>query len=117
MSILSILGTLLVDGLIIFVLIESVHYLVYGWYIPEKELDVYLGKYLDKTTLNPYSNGSILTDMPKYISTSNSFTSKWHISDYGLIPRWSKWSARIDARRKELIAASPQLEKKKLSQL
>ena len=38
-----------------------------------------------------------------FIAKSNSTLSKWYIQDIGTIPRWSKWSKKLDEHRLELL--------------
>lgn len=100
----------------VLIVVESAHWWVVGGFIKEKELDAYFSKYLPYSKLNPYSN-TLLTDMPKYTARSQSPLSKWYIQDYGSIPRWSKWSKRLDARRKSLLQFQPPEPKAPLSKL
>jgi hypothetical protein len=74
---------------------------VYGWYLKEEELDAYLGKYLEGAHLNPFSN-RMITGMPNYVAKRWGPLSTWYVEDYGLVPRWSKWTKRLDAKRAEL---------------
>lgn len=92
-----------------FICVEFAHFMVLGWIIPEADLDAYLGKYLQVAQLNPYaSERNLFCDVPQYISSSSqSFMAKWHIEDFGVIPRWSKWSKRLDERRAELLLTLP----------
>jgi hypothetical protein len=95
---------------------EFAHWSVYGRPVPEDEIDYYLTKYLPDAHLNPYSdNGPLFCDMPRYVSRSQSVLSKWYIQDYGWIPRWSKWTKVLDAKRAELLKTMP--EKQSLSEL
>lgn len=99
-----------------FLVIEGTHFHVYGWFIKEEELDAYLGKYLGQAGLNPYSeNGTLFCDMPRYVSRSNSFLSKWSVERYGVIPRWSKWTKKLDERRAELMEQRVPTGKKSLT--
>lgn len=87
---------------ILFLIIEIGHWSVFGGIVPEKDIEIYLNKYLSNSILNPY-NDSMFSDMPKYISAGGaSILSRWYIEDYGMIFRWSKCSKVLDARHKEL---------------
>lgn len=91
--------------LVLILIIEGTHFSVYGPFIKEDELDAYLGKYLAAATLNPFSaDGTLFSDMPKYVTRSSSFLSKYSVERYGTIPRWSKWTKALDARRAVLLA-------------
>jgi len=101
---------------VMFLIIEGTHFHVYGWFIKEEELDAYLGKYLPTATLNPYSeNGTLFSDMPRYVSRSNSILCKWSIERYGVIPRWSKWTKQLDEKRAELMEQRVPNTRKKLT--
>lgn len=101
-----------------FVITQLAQMSVYGWFISDAELDAYFGKYLENAKLNPYSESrSLFCDMPKYVSISRSVLGKWVIEDYGVIPRWSKWTAKLDAKRAELLAKEPIIKRKKLSEI
>lgn len=85
---------------------EIATYTVYGRFLKDEEIDAYLTKYLPQATLNEYDpDQELFADMPRYLSMHRfTLLSKWHIQDTGVIPRWSKWSDKIDQRRAELIA-------------
>lgn len=90
---------------VLFLVVECAHFHVYGWFIKEEELDHYLGKHLPTATLNPFSeDGTLFSDMPKYVARSSSFLSKYSVERYGTIPRWSKWTRKLDEKRAELLA-------------
>lgn len=87
-----------------FLIIEGVHVLVFGWFIDEEQLDAYLGKYLEDAELNPFSKGGTLfSGLPRYVSRHRTLLTKWHIDEYGTVPRWSKWTKRLDDKRSELL--------------
>lgn len=109
---------LFVIGVLVFLafIVEATHFMVFGWFIPEEELGVYLEKYLPNAQLNEFSkDGTLFSGFPRYVARTRTFITKWYISDYGTIPRWSKWSKKLDDRRKELLPVVP--PKKKLSEL
>lgn len=90
--------------LIVWVIVEISTRIVYGRFLDEGELDVYFGKYLASTYLNKF-NDKILSGPPKYVSRHYlSVFGRWHVSDHGVVPYWSKWNRRLDARRSELLA-------------
>ena len=98
---------------------ELIAWNVYGRLLKDEEMEEYLKKYLPTATLNPFSpKQDLFADMPKYIAKINSgYLSKWHIHDYGRIPKKSKWSKAIDARHKELLKEVPVYVKPTLSEL
>jgi hypothetical protein len=81
---------------------------VYGALIGREDLDAYLGKYIEGMVLNTY-NDKILSSnsAPRYVAMHWSIVSKWHVEDYGTIPRWSPWSRKLDAKREELLGLRP----------
>lgn len=92
--------------------------MVYGGWINEGALDTYLSKYYDHLELNSLGSHilrpsfSLGVDLPFLSTVGLSVTSKWYINDFGTIPRWSKWSAKLDAKAAEL-----QVKEKQLSDL
>lgn len=90
---------------VFFGMVELVHRSVYGPMLSDEVVGPYIEKYLDKMTLNEYQrDGTLFSDLPRYISRSQSFLTKWHINGYGTIPRWSKWSDVLEKKRRELMA-------------
>lgn len=94
---------LLITAISIGALMEVTYLSVYGFFLSDKEVGPYLDKYLSQTRLNQFGT-DMLVNLPKYVS-KNSFSilARWHVEDYGVIPRWSKWSKVLDARHKELL--------------
>lgn len=93
-------------AIVMFVVLEGMHVFVFGWFVDEAQLDAYLGKYLDEATLNPYSaNRTLLSNLPRYASRHRTILSQWHIDEMGCVPRWSKWTKRLDDKRAELLTA------------
>lgn len=91
-------------AILFLLLTEAANRLVLGGWIGEEDLDAYLGKYYDRLELNEFSqNGDLFSGAPKFIAKSWSPTSKWYIKDYGIIPRWSKWSGKLDYKRSKLM--------------
>lgn len=94
---LGIIGVLVVVAAIV----QGVTMWVCGPFLSEEELGAYLGEHLESATLNPYSH-SILS-MPDFASNSiQGPLNGWYIHDRGLVPRWSRWSAKMDEKLKEL---------------
>ena len=110
----SILIGAVIAVVLVALIVDGTHASVFGLPIKEKELDAYLGKYLDKAELNPYSS-TMLSNMPRYVAVSSTVLSKRHIEKYGTIPRWSKWSKRLDKKRASLLPVPK--PKKALSEL
>lgn len=77
---------------------------VYGTPMSEADLDSYLGKNLSIATLNSYDNEILSMRWFASILPFPIFTAKWVISGFGTVPRWSKWSKKLDERRRELIS-------------
>lgn len=118
MEILIFIGGAVLSLLLI---LELAHRFVIGGHIKESELDEYLGKYYEGLKLNEFDkSGYLFSGSPKYIA-SIGFTpsTKWYIQNYGSIPRWSKWSAKLDYKRKVLMATQESFinRNKKLSEL
>lgn len=105
---LDFLSAVFVAAVLFALIIELAQKSVLGKFIKEKDLDVYLSKYLPYAKINPYSKkGTMLGEMPKYVALFPSVLTKWHIEDYGTIPRWSKWSKRLDEKREFLLKQEP----------
>lgn len=108
----ALLTTIVIVLVFVALLLEIPSWMVYGWFLKETELDVYLGKYLEKATLNPYQkDGTLFCDLPLYISRHSSIFSQWYIEDYGQVPRWSKWNKLISKKRMSLMAGRTTLRK------
>lgn len=96
---------------------ELASFMVYGSFSDEEELGKYLDKYLSTSYLNPYDK-DIFGGMPHYIARHNTILSKWHVKDFGQIPRWSLSSKVLDDAQKELLKTyKPENFGKKLSDL
>lgn len=79
-------------------LTESFEALLYGRFIKDKELSLFLVRHLDEYEVNQFSGNSMLSRYHyPYIFKSWSFLSRYHFGDgYGRIPRWSRWNKVID---------------------
>jgi hypothetical protein len=96
---------------------------VYGSYIPEKELDIFLSKHLSKDyILNIYDfdilePDSFCKDIP-YIAYTKSLSFRgWYINDFGIISTKSKWHKKLNEFHKELLLKSDNILTKKLSEI
>ncbi len=88
--------------LLVLVLEGIVHKSVYGPLLNDEFLDKYFDKrWKNYTELNTYDSYIISGD--PYLAVAPSFFTRWHISDIGCIPRWSKWSKALDDLRVELL--------------
>lgn len=118
------MGVLIFIGVVTLLVLlscEFAHWSVLGGHIKEADLDEYLGKYYKHLELNEFNkDGYLFSGSPKFIAYIGfAPTSKWYIKDYGTIPRWSKWSAKLDYKRKVLMATQESFinRNKKLSEL
>lgn len=120
----TVLGILVFWGVVMFVAFEIPRYFVYGKLLPDREIEVYLTKYIDQLEANPYSSTllHVRYDIPEndrgdlpFISKSWGILSSWYIQDHGTIPRWSVWNKRLDAKLAALKPAVP--PKKSLKEL
>ena len=88
---------------IIFFIPEVTTLQVYGTWIKEKHLNIFFNKHLqeykDESVSEKMFHGEI--SKPYIAKTAASWSVRWYVSDYGTIPRWSKWSKRLDAIHKE----------------
>lgn len=82
------------------VIFETSSIIVYGWLVSEKNLDYFLGKHLESYIANEFSKRTMLSGYQRglpYISKMPPTPlSKYHIDNHGRIPRWSKWTKKID---------------------
>lgn len=87
--------------------LELVHRSVYGGIIKEAELDAFFSKHLEHYKINELSRDTwMFNSYPEnlpYLSRSGQYIfNSWYIEDHGVIPRWSKWSKRLDERYEQL---------------
>lgn len=92
-----------------FVILEGTHRSVFGPSLKQSELEVFFGKHLEKYELNDIDDDAAKSQMwnmelPYIAKSSATFLTKWPIGDIGTIPRWSKWSAVLDAYHAGLYA-------------
>ena len=69
--------------------------IIFGGYLSDEELDAYYSKYFDSM----YRTGRILTSNHEYGFTAKvpfGIFSKYYVNDIGQIPRWSKWTKKLD---------------------
>jgi len=72
------------------IIAELSTFLTYGWFVSKKVTETYMNLDEDELELNIY-DPSILIIGNTFISTNLfSFTSKYHIDDLGVVPRFSK---------------------------
>lgn len=78
---------------IMFVIVEAAHASIIGWFIPEKELDLFFQKHLEQYKDGGVGRGIIYGTLSlPFIGQNPSFLSGLYISEIGSIPRWSKWN-------------------------
>jgi len=83
--------------IILIVAFEFSSRVTFGRIISEHDLNTFLAKHLNGYTLNEQSNTLLYHSNLPFISKSCPCVSyKWYIENYGRIPRWSKWSRKID---------------------
>lgn len=99
---------------------------VYGKFLKEEELDTYLTKTIGHYEINELSPQRMFTYRSQqlevirhpYIAERKAIFSKWYISDYGQISRWSKWGKLLDQKFTELESQGKGRQKKtQLSEL
>ena len=94
----------IVIGVIFFMMMvmsEIINYHVYGPIISEEKLDVYFGEYFTYYSQTKIDRRSKMfygpIDLPYIAPVGGAIISKWYIGYHcGLIPRWSKWSKKLD---------------------
>lgn len=93
----------------------------WGGFISEDRLDAFLGRYLHLYELNEFDrerellgarlpakeNDFFGTPLPYLSKCKGSMFATWYLQDTGRIPRWSRWSKKLDAYREELIKKTP----------
>jgi hypothetical protein len=84
---------------------------VYGGLIDDSELQEFLVKHRRDWCINEFSvrhgrkmlvHKDFIPGFP-YIASHASLFSRWHIEDYGQIPRWSPWSSVLDRHYAKLL--------------
>lgn len=100
------------------ILVEVAHLSVYGKHLKDSDIDAFLTKYWDSMKLNYFDgSGKLLSGVPTSVAISSSFLSKWYIDGYGVIPRWSPWSKKLDQKREELLEKKEERRRAPLSEL
>jgi len=102
----TIISIIVGAGVLVFLIEEDSHKYVYGSLLKEDFLDQFFDSRIDTYELNQLTS-YIMKEKANfrapYIAIAKSFLSKWHINRVGCIPRWSKWSKRLDEKREELL--------------
>jgi len=78
----------------------------YGGFIPDSEIGPFLERHWDEMELNELNRKGELFYIPgkaPFIASHWSLFSKWHVYGEGVVPRWSKWSKKLDEKHQELF--------------
>lgn len=107
MKIMAFLLLFVVISGVLYAFAEGVPRSVYGPLLSSEDLNSYFernfGKYKELNFLNSDILSGYLYDLPYVAKGSGSLLSKWHIEDWGRIPRWSGWSKELDKVQRHLI--------------
>ena len=87
--------------ILIVVSTQLASFFTYGIHISEKKLDAYFTKYPFEenyyiTTIGEPDLFNGKNDLPYIAVGMPTLTSKWHMKDVGMIPRWSKWHKTLN---------------------
>jgi len=92
----TILRIILIWFILCLMILEIINIVKYGWFVNKETKHIYSNIEESDYRLNWFDDSILSINDKKHISTHFSLISKYHISDKGIVLRWSKLHKKIN---------------------